>query len=180
MAADRDGYIAKHPTYKYTIDGQPEVELVVGANDDAQLIYGTQRAPKRVDRIEIAVIPCTSGFSWEYIVEDNEGSITTESGRIDAPFDGGGGSAEEFCADDYPQESCTILNDQADITASFFSGQSCASAAPGATVLTDFGCSGFGVFTACGACVLDSNIVVRGELPDLDFIDAFSRALDKP
>ncbi|MEM7208197.1 MAG: hypothetical protein AAF434_10255 [Pseudomonadota bacterium] len=154
-AGDRDGFIAKHPTFIYTIEGQAEEQLIVGSNQIAQDYYGTNAAPKRTDRVEVSGIPCTSGFTWEYIVEDNEGAITTESGSVDAPFEddgSGGGGDGDYCAEDYPQEACTLLGDDAGTTTSFSNGQSCANAFPGTDVLADFNCSGEGIFENCGAC----------------------------
>jgi hypothetical protein len=144
-AYDKDGYIAKHPTFKYTIDGQAEVQLIVGANDQANNFIGG-RMNKRVDRAEILNKPCTSGFSWEYVVEDNEGEISTDSGSFEAPFESSGGVGGEFCVDDYPSLSCDLLEGQ------FSVNSSCSSAFPNATEFDlATGCTSNAVFT-CGAC----------------------------
>jgi hypothetical protein len=152
LAYDKDGYIAKHPTFKYTIDGQAEVQLVVGANDQFSNFIGG-RMNKRVDRAEILNVPCTSGFTWEYIVEDNEGEISTDSGSYEAPFESSGGIGGDSCVDDYPSLSCDLLEGQ------FSVNNSCSSAFPNATELDlDLTCTSNEVFT-CGACEYGNNLL---------------------
>lgn len=63
----------------------------------------------------------------------------------------------DYCADDYPIEACTELNNTAGINSSFTSGQACSSAFPSSTVLGDYDCTTSGVFTNCGACAVDVN-----------------------
>lgn len=66
----------------------------------------------------------------------------------------GGGFAtgpNDYCADNYPSQSCTLLNDQSGWTTQFASNRTCASAFPNSTVLADYGCSGSGL-SPCGAC----------------------------
>lgn len=161
-AGDRDGYIAKHPTFSYTVDGSPEVQLIVGANAEGIATYGSARIPIRIDRAEILDISCTKGFTWEYIVEDNEGAVSIESGSFDAPYEATFATGDnDYCAENYPLEACDLLNDDSGTETRFSANQSCASAFPDSTNLGDFGCSGQGIFSSCGACGVDFDTAAK-------------------
>ncbi|WP_127555790.1 hypothetical protein [Saccharospirillum alexandrii] len=143
---DVDGYLSKKPTFRYTIDGQAPVELIMDAPES---LWYASRAAHRRDPVTISNIPCTSGASWQFLVEDNEGQTSTYESSVSAPYDDdqdvGIGT---ICFNDYPRESCEMLTNS-----SFTEGGSCSVNYPNATdagVLSS--CTDLDAGFTCGAC----------------------------